>query len=271
MWKSLEDALDVNADLSVEIAITDELEPKRAIAALADARASGQTALLLADEALDYLSLGEVELADDELAVFAGATDAPIEAALAKLAAAVAGDPLAVLHRLDTDTLAAIENDEEVEIDPDCYAPDDPRQAYEAGVEAFEHARAHAFGNMFLAEPIRTFDSDSALARLMPGRARLIRIATTPARALLHLGYGAGRAPHIHARVWEAWATTFQAEPLVIQGPSLYGLLGQPVTTRDALVRLAREIAVYDADIIDGWLPFLGTLYRNTSLHFWWD
>jgi hypothetical protein len=127
-----------------------------------------------------------------------------------------------------------------------------------------------------IAPPVRAYDVDTALAELAPGTCRVALLPMDGARILLHLGYGGFNdcpGPHVHARVWQHWAETLGAEPAVIGGDTLTGIVTRPIATREALVRFAREAAIYDLDAIapEGWLPFLGGVFRSATVRFWWD
>lgn len=78
--------------------------------------------------------------------------------------------------------------------------------------------------------------------------------------------------PRAHASVWERWGRLHGAEPVVVGAATIAGFLARPVETRAGLVALAREIVLYDRDVLSaGLLAFRGQLYRNTSIGLWWD
>lgn len=304
-WKPLHVALDREAaiDLGIEALMTDVVSSARAVEIYAQARrdraTTGMTPIILAEESLDFLwgGGGEDELTrvKSNLAAFEtttaaqtlGAGDAKardfereLDALLDRLGKLGACDPMTILHRLDNDLLGEIEADEgEVEIDPDYFGPDDVAQAYREALAAradLVTAASASAGGMpaMYVDTVRPYDVDTALAQLWPGRSRVALLRTDPARALLYLDYGGVNdcpAGHVHARVWQHWFDTIGAEPAVISGPMLIGIAARPVTTRSALVQLAREIAFYDRDAIDGLLPLLGALVHNARLQFWWD
>lgn len=134
MWKSVQAALELDEpfDVGIPIELTDELEPARARELLATTRAEPGWCALLVDAGANHL-LGELAgaervraaLADYERAspVIARASAEPIEQALTRLGEVTGMDPLAVLHRLEGDTLGAIEGDD-VEFDADMLLPE---------------------------------------------------------------------------------------------------------------------------------------------------
>lgn len=221
---------------------------------------------------------------------------AAFETALDGMAKLCGGDPMAVLHRVPLGDFVLIEDDlyRGVEAaDPDQdepydfasqLLPDDLREAHAFGVserEAFLTKRdafvadAGAFGQMGLVQPIRSYDEATAMAELGGSTSRVALVASTPALALLHLGFGGFNecpSPHQHALVWGHWRRTVGAEPVIVENDRLIGTIARPVDSRTLLVRFAREVALYDADALDeGFLPLLGALYRNSRVGFWWD
>lgn len=310
MWKSLQEAfeLDDPLDLGIAIEITDPLDADRAREVYAAACAEpGTAALILAAGCRHWLDDFDVALrVRDELALYEAA-QAPfielpssdgIEAALARLARATGVDPLTILHRVDDESLSVLESDDDNGIDLDALAPDDPHEAYAVMRAAREAARTQRdaerardeaenrgrdLGTLGMRFDLalsqgrtRTPDVASAIAELSPGNgARVIRLATTPARALLYIGFGGWNAcprPHQQARTWEHWASTHSAVPVVLGEDTLAGIVASPITSRDALVRFAREVVSYCSDsTIEGYLPLLAMSWRQASLWFWWD
>jgi hypothetical protein len=132
-----------------------------------------------------------------------------------------------------------------------------------------------ATGGLLLLQPQRAPDVQAALEELCGDRARLVVIRATPAQALLHLGFGAFNdcpQPHQHARVWEHWAHTLGAEPVVVHPDSLEGVAARPCATRTALVELLRECALYDPDgFTEGVQDVADQLAHNALLRLWWD
>lgn len=293
MWKRVHEAFEQEdiVDLGVAIELTDVLEPARAREVFAAARQEpGWCALVVAEDA--QLTPGDLDAAErvkEWLARYDESPDpftelhdgASIDAALARLGEITGGDPLRVLHRLDGETIMAIEGDDEVELDEEFLLPDDPREAYEAALAAREESRQRArempsFG-LVLEPPssIRPHDVATAIAQMSPGRSRVVRLATTPARALLYLGVGGWNDcpnPWEQARIWEHWARTIGAEPTMIGAATVEGIVTRPITTRESLVQHAREAVTYDRDtVMEGWLPLLSMLWRSSTLSFWWD
>ena len=85
-------------------------------------------------------------------------------------------------------------------------------------------------------------------------------------------GWNACPSPHEQARIWEHWASAHSAMPVVLGEDTLAGIVASPITSRDALVRFAREVVSYCSDSeIEGYLPLLAMSWRNTSFSFWWD
>jgi len=162
-----------------------------------------------------------------------------------------------------------------VEFDEDMLGPDDLREAYEAELAARAETRASVPGMLVLVQQwsLRTYDVASAIAELAPGRSRVVRLATTPARALMYLGFGGWNDcpnPHEQARVWEHWANTVGGAPALVEEDALTAIIERPPATRDALVRMAREVTTYCGDsVIEGRLPLLAMLYRSTNVRFW--
>lgn len=291
MWKPLHEALELEdpVDLGIDIEVTDVLPPARVREVFAAARSEpGRCAIIVAEGArLTFLDEDAPERLRETLAAYERGglpfgdptTTAAFDAALASVAAATGvDDPLRVLHRLDGDTIMAIGGDEEVEFDEEMLLPDDLRVAYDEMLEARKARRAAAIPGMLTLDqqgPLRTYDEATAIAELGPGDARVFRLATTPARALMYLGFGGWNDcpnPHEQARAWEHWATTVGGVPAVIHEDALDAIIARPPTTRDALVRMAHEVVTYDRDSgIEGMLWLLATLYRSTSVRFWWD
>ncbi len=286
--------LDEPVDLGIQIDVTDVLTALRAREVYAAARAEpGRCAIIVAEGArLTFTDFDAAPRLRERLAAYERTTDPfgalppsdSIDRTLAKLAELAGRDALEVLHRLDGETVFAVENEDDFELDDDMLLPEDPREAYAAVLAQREAARAErpavTFGGMFglvldQSGPPRTYDVASAIAQLSPGESRVMRLATTPARALLYLGFGGWNdcpSPHEQARIWERWARTTSGEPAVLHEDSLDAIVTRPVETREALVQLAREVIAYDRDsVIEGVLPLLSMLYRNTSVRFWWD
>jgi hypothetical protein len=187
-------------------------------------------------------------------------------------------DPMSILHRLRLGDLDGAE--EEMDVSADLLLPDDVRAAHaqqmtERAADR-EWARRSGRTGWSLVLPVRTFDEATALAEMKGGPSRLALVSSTPARALLHLGWGGSNAcppPHEQARVWEHWAAAWGAEPVLLSGNNMLAAISaRPVDTREGLVRFARELALYDIDLVaHGCLAHLGRICRNVSLDFWWD
>jgi Domain of unknown function (DUF4253) len=285
MWRSVHEAFDLDQpiDFGIAVEVTDLLPPPRAREVYATTRGeAGRCALILTEDAeLPFADFDAQERLRERLAAYQRGDERPvpeistepIERALARLADLTGGDPLRVLHRLDGETAAAIEDEADFELEDDLLLPDDPQAAYAELV-----GRAHAPGagpSLVQAWPVRTHDVATAIAQLSTGRARVVRLTTTPARALNYLGFGGWNdcpAPPDQARIWERWHRTIGGAPVLLGRDSLVGLVARPVASRAALVQLAREVIAYDGDSLsEGTLPLLAMLYRNTTLRCWWD
>jgi hypothetical protein len=214
-----------------------------------------------------------------ERAAAAGADPAAaIEGALDDLGHAAHCDPMSILHRLRIDDLEAIASGD-AEIDPAELLPDDVTAAHAqmlAEREAFlELARRTRGPQLVMTQNVRSFDEETALAEIGGGPARLLLCSTSPAVALLVLGFGGFNdcpPPAAQARVWGTWASTVSAEPVLLDGATLHGVVARPPATRATLVRFAAEAALYDRDaLMNGALALAGSLYRNAGVEFWWD
>jgi hypothetical protein len=209
----------------------------------------------------------------------AGEDPAPsIEAALDSLGSLTGQDPMAILHRIRLDDLEALGGGEG-DFDPDDLLPDDVEAAHARMLVEREALleMARRGPNRYLVMPprLRPFDEETTLAELADGPARLLLSASSPATALLYVGFGGFNdcpAPHAHARVWQQWGAAFGAEPVLLEADTLHAVVARPPTTRAALVRFAREGALYDRDALTaGPLPLAGCLYRCAAIDFWWD
>ena len=200
-----------------------------------------------------------------------------IDSALDDLARVAGCDPMSVLHRIRLGDLEAIAGGEDFE--PADLLPDDVEAAHATGLaerEAMrEMARRRPGPSMILEQPIRAFDEDSALAAIEDGPTRLLLVSAPPAAALLVLGFGGFNdcpPPAAQARVWEHWRGAIGAEPVLLDGASLTGVVARPVATRAALVQFAAEVALYDPDALqNGGLALAGLLVRSAGVDFWWD
>jgi len=292
--------------IEAAIVVSDEIPFERALALYSDAKAqrdrtglapivvtgAGWDGLLVHQwlypggrGALDRaLAAYEATTAD---AFFAGRASEPgledlagaLDEALDDLARMAAGrDPTSILHRLRLGDLDGLAEDD---VDfADLPLPDDVRAAHAQQMAerdaARELARRSGRSGGALVPRVRTFDEATALAEMKGGPSRVALVSSTPARALLHLGWGGANAcppPHAQARVWEHWAEVWGAEAVVLSGDNmLWALTARPVDTREALVDFAHELALYDIDLMaNGCLAHLGRIYRNASLDFWWD
>jgi hypothetical protein len=196
------------------------------------------------------------------------------EAALDRLAEACGGDPLAILHRVDGDTLGEIDCGDQNEIDPDALAPEDVRVAYRDVVARNEAARAAAKG-LYFSEVVHSYDMDTALEQIKFERAHVVVVPGDASNAFAYLGFGACNdcpRPDVHTIAWQHWATTIGAKPVLIDTATVRGF-ATPIASREALVRFACEASIYDADLLqdDGYLSLLGLVFRNANLRFWWD
>jgi len=197
-----------------------------------------------------------------------------IDEALDDLGRAAGCDPMSILHRLRIGDIAAISEGEG--FDPADLLPDDVAAAHAIGLaerEAMLEMSRRRPGPqlMILQQPIRTFDQASALAEIDDGPTRLLLVSAPPAEALLVVGFR-GPPPAAHARVWEHWRAAHGAEPFLLDGASLSAVVARPVATREALVRFAAEIVLYDPDALaEGPLELAGLLVRNAGIDFWWD
>ena len=200
-----------------------------------------------------------------------------IEAALDDLGRVAGCDPMAILHRIRIGDLEAIAGGEDFE--PADLLPDDVAAAHATGLaerEAMrEMARRRPGPPLIPQQPIRTFDEASALAEIADGPTRLLLVSVPPTAALLVLGFGGVDdcpPPAAHARVWEHWRAAIGAEPVLLDGASLSGVVARPVATRAALVQFAAEVALYDPDALEsGELALAGTLVRNAGIELCWD
>jgi len=204
----------------------------------------------------------------------AGDAASMIEEALDDLGRAAGCDPMSILHRIRIGDFAAISSGEEFDLAD--LLPDDVRAAHATGLAEREALREMARRrggpqSMILQHPIRTFDETSALAEVSTDPCRLLLVSASPAAALMVVGFG-GPAPAAHARVWEHWRAALGAEPVLLDGARLSGVAARPVATREALVRFAAEVVLYDPDALaEGALTLAGSLVRNASIGFWWD
>ena len=263
--------------LHESVEITDELAAKEARELFAsDFRRTDRCSLIIsAGVSADIGDLAKRLAAYDKVTdPFAKLPDAAsVEREIDQLTKRLGRDALEILHRIDGETMWALANEDDFDIDEIELLPDDARAAYEAEIAT---RVAPVGGGLVLDQSIaRPYDTATAIAELEVGRARVARFTTTPARALTYAGFGGWNdcpAPHVQARVWEHWAATCGGVPAVLYEDRLAAIATRPVDTRAALVQLAREVVAYDADaVIEGYLPLLAMLWRNPTLHFWWD
>lgn len=301
--KPLNDALEIDSedplDVGVEGQASDWLDGRDACSLFSELRGTGVAPIIVTAGGFEYLwpmghpdakrraaDLAAYEAASAREALGEDTANARdhterFEAALDRLGKACACDPMTVLHRLDLDTLGAIDSgDDEVDLDPECFEPDDVAEAYRVAVarrkELLATARKESpFGMVITSSFERPYDVETAIAELPCGpESRVLALATTPARVLLHLDFGGfNNCPpsSVHARVWEYWNEAIGLEPALIGEASITGIITRPITTRAALVKFAVEVASYDHDIIDGDLAFLGAVVRSSLVRFWWD
>ena len=273
-WQALHELLDYEPGTAAIVA-TEVLDTKRARAVLRAARAAGFTAIAGADEVLS--NAYAIPMPPREVALPAPIATAPLEAALAKLGELAGRDPMTVLHRIPIGDVAMLESDDvDLEMfDEDSLLPDDIAEAWRVQRAARDELIASAFGGFVMTQPSRSPSVEIALDEIGFGACRVAIVDATPAQALRHLQFGAFNAcprPEVHALVWERWAERFGAEPVLVTEDRIAGVIARPITTREALVELAAEVAAYDPDLaVEGWLTLLATLYRNASFDFWWD
>src|SRR5262249_15436377 len=110
-----------------------------------------------------------------------------IDAALDRLGAACGGDPIAILHRIDPNTLAAIDSEDAVELDLDGLDADDVREAYRDAMARRAELRKAAAGGLTVQVPVRTYDVDTAIDEFGPGPSRIAAMPGDAARAFLYL------------------------------------------------------------------------------------
>jgi hypothetical protein len=208
-----------------------------------------------------------------------------LEKALDRLGQRTGRDPVSILHRLPVDLLAGLEDQAGGEpLAEEDLLPDSVEEAYSAALRERAEMRAERAemladgrqpGLLILDSPRRAPDERAAIDELVCEAGRVLLLATTPARALLELGFGGFNqcpAPETQARIWEHWAQSLGAEPLVIGSDWIGGTIARPVQTRGELVQLASEVIRYDGDsLIEGPLFLLGQLFRNAMLSCWWD
>jgi hypothetical protein len=197
--------------------------------------------------------------------------DASLERAMSWLLARLGPDPTSRLARLDAATLDSLvsledEPDEADALLADC-EQEEESQEQEAPFPGGVTLR------LYRPPTTRTAAFDELAA--VGGRSRVLLLACPASMAPLHVGFGdvnACPSPAQHAIAWSHWAARHGARPVAIGEATIAALVDRPACSPEALLRLAKEHLLYDADAgNEGSLALLVRLAGSHHWAFWWD
>lgn len=126
-------------------------------------------------------------------------------------------------------------------------------------------------GMLVRLDPLQTYDLESTMEEINPGRCRVAVLDCDAALLPLYCNVGCG--PYeLHARVWRRWGERYGARPVFLSCDTIEGYVARPPTTVEEHIAFFAEQTVYNPDTrADQMLGDFAQAFGNAHVRFWWD